>query len=106
PIDVDKTLREALKQLTAERAKIEKQIKIIAEALEVGGASVDVTLLPKSSFATRSSLIEAVSGKEPIELGTAPVRGPGRRKVSAAERAATSKRMKAYWAKRRKAKKK
>jgi hypothetical protein len=79
PVDVTRTLREALSQLQSERDRIDRQMRSIRSVL--GGA--------------RDS------------RGSAGATGGGRRRrrrMSAAARRAVSQRMKAYWASRRAAK--
>ena len=75
--DVAQTLRKALEELQAEKKRIEKQIAAIQGALAVSGwqAAKDV----------RSKIGEK----------------RGRRAMSAAQRKAVGRRMKAYWAKRK-----
>jgi len=82
PVDVTRTLREALAKLTAEKRRIERQAAAIQEALR------------------------AVNGADDGQRSSSPrgvTRGAkrGRRRMSPAERKAVGRRMKAYWAKRR-----
>ncbi len=76
PTDITKTLRKALAELQAEKAKIDRQIAAIEGAL----AALDARGVRR--------------GK-----GTGPGRRPARKPMSAAQRKAVGKRMKAYWAK-------
>jgi hypothetical protein len=82
PVDVTKPLKAALARLTAEKRRIERQTAAIQEALKSLNGNIVVP---------RSSRVKAVP------------RGVkrGRRRMSAAERKAVGRRMKAYWAKRR-----
>lgn len=77
PTDVTKTLRKALTELRAEKARIEKQIAAIQGVLAVSGRG---------------------AGKE---ASAKPAKKRGRPPLSAAQRKAVGKRMKAYWAKRK-----
>lgn len=72
PVDVTRTLRQALTQLEAERERIDRQIRTLHAALDGAGAG-------------RAG---AVGGRR-------------RRRMSAQARKAVSQRMKAYWAARR-----
>lgn len=78
PVDVTRTLRQALNELQSERDRIERQIRSIRAVLDGAGD------------------------------GRGGARGGGgrrrRRSMSAAARRAVSQRMKAYWASRRSAK--
>lgn len=75
PVDVTRTLRQALNQLQSERHRIERQIRSIQSVLDGAGQG----------------------------RGSAPGGGARRRRrMSAAARRAVSQRMKAYWASRRK----
>ena len=76
--DVTATLKRALGELEAERSRIERQIAGLKAAL---GESVG-----------------ARRGRPP---GATAVKRRKRKGMSAAQKAAVSKRMKAYWAKRR-----
>jgi hypothetical protein len=71
-VDVVKTLRTALGQLESEKARIERQMASIRLALKGAGSA-----------------------------GSSAGRRRGRSSMSPAARRAVSKRMKAYWAKRR-----
>jgi hypothetical protein len=83
PVDVTNTLKEALAKLAAEKRRIERQTAAIKEALRaVNGA-------PGGRRSTSSS-VETRGAKR------------GRRRMSPAERKAVGRRMKAYWAKRKK----
>jgi hypothetical protein len=74
PVDVSRTLRQALSQLEAERSRIERQIRTLRAALDgAGGAG----------------------------RGAGGGGGRRRRRMSAEARKAVSQRMKAYWAARR-----
>lgn len=77
PVDVNKTLRRALARLESEKDRIERQIEAITNALGAGGRSL------------RRTGRQGNPGR------------PRRRRVSAATRRAASRRMKAYWAKRK-----
>jgi hypothetical protein len=77
-INVTKTLRKALVELQAEQEKISAQIKAIQNVLAAGGSRRGSA---KGSLAGR--------GKR------------ARKSMSEAERKAVSRRMKAYWAKRK-----
>ena len=80
-IDVTKTLQKALVELQAEQEKISAQIKAIQNVLAAGGS------------------------RRGSAKGTVASRGKRQRKsMSAATRKAVSRRMKAYWAKRKGAK--
>jgi Arc/MetJ-type ribon-helix-helix transcriptional regulator len=79
PINVMATLRRALRQLEAERGRIDRQIAALQTAL---GGTADSTGRGRSSSRPRT-------------------RTRRRRRMSAAARRALSQRMKAYWAKRR-----
>jgi hypothetical protein len=80
PVDVSGPLRQALASLGAEKARIERQIRGLRQALNAGaGASLD--------------------GSRPT--GRRAHARRVRRRMSPAERAALSARMKAFWAKRR-----
>ncbi len=79
PTNISATLRSALAGLEGERARLEQQIAAVRGAL----AGLDGASRGKSAGRGRRR---------------------GRRQMSAAERSAVSRRMKAYWAKRRAAK--
>jgi hypothetical protein len=80
PVDISGALRQALVSLMAEKARIERQIVGLRQALRAGvGARLD--------------------GGRPTGRGARARRV--RRRMSPAARAALSARMKAYWAKRR-----
>ncbi len=85
PVDVGKTLRQALSKLTAEKQRIDRQIGAIETALQATG--VRARGRPRGS--TRRG-----------RKATVPRRRS--RRMSAAARKAVSARMKAYWAKRKK----
>lgn len=78
PIDLTKTLRKALAQLQVERNAISGQIAAIKKVLAAGG--------------TR---------RQPGKSRSRSRRTRARKTMSAAARKAVSRRMKAYWAKRR-----
>jgi len=78
PTNISKTLRKALRELQAERKQIDRQIAAIETALAGGG------LRPRGATSRR-----------------AKGRKAGRKAMSAAARKAVSRRMKAYWKKRR-----
>jgi hypothetical protein len=78
PVDLSGTLRQALGKLRAEKARIERQIAGLTQALNAGAGSGDGT---------------------PVRRAGATV--TGRKGMSVAARKAASARMKAYWAKRR-----
>ncbi len=78
-IDVTKTLRKALAELQTEREKISQQIAAIQKVLAAGG-----------------------SRRRPAARRQVASRGKrARNSMSAAARTAVSRRMKAYWAKRK-----
>ncbi len=77
--DVTETLRRALSELLGERGKLDRQIASLRSVMGVGGAAN-----------TRATSVRRRRRRKPM---------------SAAARAAVSRRMKAYWAKRRGAKK-
>jgi hypothetical protein len=80
PVDISGALRQALARLMAEKARIERQIRGLRQALSAGaGVSLD--------------------GGRPTGRGARARRV--RRRMSPAARAALSARMKAFWAKRR-----
>jgi hypothetical protein len=78
-VDVSGTLRQALARLVAEKARIERQIMGLRQALGPGA---------------RASL-DGGPTRRRVRVNR------GRKRMSPAERAAVSARMKAYWAKRR-----
>jgi hypothetical protein len=77
PVDVSGTLRQALARLVADKARIERQIMGLQQALGTE-ASLDGQPVRRRARAKH-----------------------GRRRMSPAERQAVSARMKAFWAKRR-----
>ena len=81
PIDIRLPLRQALKQLQSERSRIDHQISALTDALSKIGRGA-----PGRA---------ATVGKRAKRV---------RPKMSAAQKRAVSKRMKAYWAKKRAAK--
>jgi len=81
PVDVSGTLRQALASLITEKARIERQITGLRQALGGAGAGA------------------GVDGGRPTGRRARPRRA--RRRMSPAERKAVSARMKAFWAKRR-----
>lgn len=81
PVDLETTLREALKTLTGDQQRIARQISVLQGAL----AALD-------------------GGRRPLttpHVAPVGVRRKRRRAMSAAARRAVSQRMKAYWAKRK-----
>ena len=90
PVDIGKTIRDALSQLRGERDRLDRQIAALQSALaEMDGKAGDAAM-PHASRAAVNA-VPAASRR-------------GRRKravMSAAARKAVSERMKAYWAKRR-----
>lgn len=78
PVDVSGTLRQALAKLEGEKARIDRQIAGLRQALDAGRIAVDGKVAPTPSDAKR-----------------------GRKRMSPKERKRVSARMKAYWAKRR-----
>jgi hypothetical protein len=80
PVDLNGTLRQALGKLEAEKARIDRQIAGLRQALNAGVGTTDGTGVRR----TRTSVA-------------------GRKGMSPAARKAASVRMKAYWAKRRSA---
>jgi peptidoglycan hydrolase CwlO-like protein len=83
PIDIRPALQRALKQLQSERARLDQQIAALGDAIgAVGGR-----------------------GARTVSAGGAKVaRRRARPKMTAEQKKAVSRRMKAYWAKRRSAK--
>ena len=84
PVDVGRTLRQALLKLTAEKVRIDRQIGAIE------------TFLRATDGRARRRPRGAVLGSRRVSARRAK-----RRRMSAAARKAVSARMKAYWAKRR-----
>ena len=82
PVDVRPSLKRALKQLHFERSRIDRQISALTDALGTIGGSA----MRRARGAIKRSVKRA------------------RKQMTAAQRRAVSKRMKAYWAKRKKAK--
>ena len=82
PVDVTRTLREALSKLTAEKRRIERQAAAIQEALRAVNGANDGQRSSSARVLTRGAK-------------------RGRTRMSPAERKAVARRMKAYWAKRR-----
>jgi hypothetical protein len=82
PVDVTQALKEALSKLTAEKHRIERQTAAIQEALRA---------------------VNGTGGERRSSSARVVTRGAkrGRRRMSAAERKAVGRRMKAYWAKRK-----
>ena len=78
PVDISGTLRQALSKLETEKARIERQIAGLRQALNAGGVSIN------SGSSRRVSATKR-----------------GRKRMSPAERKAASRRMKAYWKARR-----
>jgi hypothetical protein len=83
-LNIDRTLRLALKSLHAEKVRIDRQISAVEAALD--------------GFGGRGRG-RARAGARPVHRGGRPRRR--RLQMSAAARKAVSQRMKAYWAKRR-----
>ena len=82
PVDVRPSLKRALKQLHSERSRIDHQISALTDALgTIGGGAVR-----RARRAARRAVKHA------------------RKRMTTVQRRAVSKRMKAYWAKRKKAK--
>lgn len=84
PVDVSKTLRQALSKLTVEKQRIDRQIDAIEMALR----------------ATDGRVAGRARGPAPNGRRRG-ARATPRRRMSAAARKAVSARMKAYWAKRK-----
>jgi hypothetical protein len=80
PVDVSGALRQALASLRVEKARIERQIRGLRQALSAGAGA-------------------SLNGGRPTGGGARARRV--RRRMSPAARAALSARMKAFWAKRR-----
>lgn len=81
-VDIRPSLNRALKQLHTERSRIDRQISALTDALgAIGGGAVR-----RARRAAKRSVKRA------------------RRKMTAAQRKAVSRRMKAFWAKKRKTK--
>ena len=78
-VDITKTLNKALRGLEADRARVDSQIAAVEQALR------------------------AVDGRQSRNIGRATPAPRRRRSMSAAARKAMSRRMKAYWATRRRA---
>jgi len=78
--DVSATLRKALTQLQGQRSRLDRQISALQNALAAVGGGTGRRTKPAKPKARRA-----------------------RRKLTAAQKTAISKRMKAYWAKRKKA---
>jgi hypothetical protein len=85
PVNIDKTLRTAVRTLEAERAHLDHQIAALKAALEITGRGSAFRLVTRRRVTTRS----------------ARVIRRRRRRMSRAARKAVSQRMKAYWGKRR-----
>ncbi len=84
PVDVGRTLRQALSKLTAERLQLDRQINAIETAFQATGGPVRGRSRGRGRRGRRVA-----------------ARRTKRRRMSAAARKAVSARMKAYWAKRR-----
>jgi hypothetical protein len=80
PLDIRKPLQTALSRLKTERERLERQISAVESALTVASHP---------------------NGGRPRIVREVRRRKRGRKAMSAAERRAVSRRMKAYWAKRR-----
>lgn len=83
PVDIRTSLQRALRELEAERTRVERQISAIADALRQLGGRVG----------------RRGRGAAGLTIGRRR-----RRRMTAAERKAVSERMRRYWAERRKAK--
>jgi hypothetical protein len=84
-VNIDKTLRTALRTLEAQKGHLERQIAALKGALETTGRGSAFRVVTLRRVTTRSARVT-------------PRR---RRRMSRAARHAVSQRMKAYWAKRR-----
>ena len=84
PVDITSTLREALSKLAAEKRRIERQAAAIQEALRAVNGTGDTRRSSSAGAMTRGAR-------------------RSRRQMSATTRKAISAKMKAYWAKRKKA---
>jgi hypothetical protein len=82
PVDVTRSLRQALAKLTDEKRRIERQAAAIQEALRA---------------------VNGTGGGQRSSGARAVTRGAkrGRKRMSSTERKAVGRRMKAYWAKRK-----
>lgn len=83
--DVSKTLKAALKRLQKQRSQIDRQIAGLEDAIAAVGGRVGRRVKPARKAAKKA--------------------GRKRKQMSAAAKKAVSRRMKKYWAQRRKAKK-
>jgi hypothetical protein len=88
--DVNATLRSALAELEAERDRVEKQIAALRTALGVSGGTRRGRPPGRKTTGRR--------GRPP---GAKTARKGRRRTFTAAQKAEVSRRMKAYWAKRK-----
>lgn len=88
PVDVRKTLRQALSKLNDDKQKLDRQIEAIQGALQALDGRVSVSEVGAARAERDASM-----------------RRRKRRTMSRAARKAVSARMKAYWAKRRSGKK-
>lgn len=83
PVDIRASLQRALRELEAERTRVERQISAVADALrQLGGRG----------------------GRRGLSAAGQTTGRRRRRRMTAAERKAVSERMRRYWAERRKAK--
>ena len=86
-VDIDKTLRTALRTLEAEKLRLERQIEAVKGALDVTRRRNSSNSVTRGTATTRGA-VPASKRKR-------------RRRMSRAARRAVSQRMKAYWVKRR-----
>ena len=82
PVNVRASLQKALNQLHADRAHVDRQISALTDALSAIGGRV------RKGVATARRAVTGAAKRT-------------RRKMTSAQKRAASKRMKAYWAKRR-----
>jgi hypothetical protein len=83
PVDIRASLQRALRELEAERTRVERQISVVADALkELGGSD----------------------GRRWQTTAGQTIGRRRRRRMTLAQRKAVSERMRRYWAERRKAK--
>jgi hypothetical protein len=86
-VDIDKTLRTALRTLEAEKVRLDRQIAALKGALDVTSRRNASSSMTRGTTRTRGA-VPASERKR-------------RRRMSRAARRAVSQHMKAYWAKRR-----
>ena len=84
-VEIDKTLRTALRTLEAEKVRLERQIAALRAALKITEPGSAFQIVTRPKVTTRS----------------ARATRKRRRRMSRAARQAVSQRMKAYWTKRR-----